>query len=58
MIIADKNIDHSLIAAIRAIGIEVVSVYESSRGIRDEQVIESSRVPPRIILTEDNDFSE
>lgn len=58
MIIADENIDHSLILAIRELGIEVYSVYESDRGIRDETVIESSRNPPRIILTEDKDFGE
>ncbi|GAB3040235.1 DUF5615 family PIN-like protein [Spirosoma pulveris] len=58
MIIADENIDHSLILSIRNLGIEVYSVYESNRGIRDETVIESSRNPPRIILTEDKDFGE
>ncbi|SFF27985.1 hypothetical protein SAMN05216167_1429 [Spirosoma endophyticum] len=36
MIIADENIDHSLITTIRELGIEVYSVYESNRGIRDE----------------------
>ncbi|MEI7584075.1 DUF5615 family PIN-like protein [Runella sp.] len=58
MILADENIDHSLIEAIRAIGLEVYSVYESNRGIRDESIIEFSRNPPRIILTEDKDFGE
>lgn len=58
MIIADENIDHSLIAAIREAGIDVYSVYESQRGLRDEDVIASSRNPPRIILTEDKDFGE
>ena len=58
MIIADENIDHSLILSIRELGIEVYSVYESERGIRDETIIESSRNPLRIILTEDKDFGE
>lgn len=58
MIIADENIDHSLITTIRDLGIDVFSIYESSRGIRDEAIIESSRNPPRIILTEDKDFGE
>jgi predicted nuclease of predicted toxin-antitoxin system len=56
MIIADENIDHSIIAALRAMGIRIYSVYESKRGISDEEVIELSRNPPRIILTEDKDF--
>ena len=58
MIIADENIDQSVIKAIRAAGVDVLSIYETSRGIRDEQIIESSRIPPRIILTEDKDFGE
>ncbi|RRA98691.1 DUF5615 family PIN-like protein [Larkinella rosea] len=58
MIIADENIDHSIIASLRSAGIEIYSIYESNRGIRDEAVIESSRNPPRIILTEDKDFGE
>lgn len=58
MIIADENIDHSIIAALRSSGIEVYSIYESNRGIRDEEIIESSRTPPQLILTEDKDFGE
>lgn len=58
MVIADENIDHQLIEAIRVAGIDVLSVYETSRGIRDEQIIETSRNPSRIILTEDKDFGE
>ncbi len=58
MIIADENIDHSLIEAIRSIGLEVYSIYELQRGTVDELVIEMSRNPPRLILTEDKDFGE
>ena len=58
MILADENIDHSLIEAIRAAGLDVYSIYESNRGVRDESIIEFSRNPPRIILTEDKDFGE
>ena len=58
MIVADENIDHNLIKAIRGLGIEVYSINESNGGIRDEQVIALSRNPPRIILTEDKDFGE
>ncbi len=35
MILADENIDHSLIASIRQLGIEVFSVYELQRGTPD-----------------------
>lgn len=58
MIIADENIDHSLIEATRMAGFDVYSVYEQQRGINDESVIELSRNPPRLILTEDKDFGE
>jgi predicted nuclease of predicted toxin-antitoxin system len=58
MILADENIDHSLINAIRALDIEVYSVYELQRGTPDASIIELSRNPPRIILTEDKDFGE
>ena len=58
MIIADENIDHSLIESIQELGLGVYSIYESNRGIRDGTVIESSRKPLRIILTEDKDFGE
>ena len=58
MILADENIDHSIIESIRQAGIDVYSIYEQQRGINDAAVIEFSRNPPRIILTEDKDFGE
>ena len=58
MILANENIDHTLIEAIREIGIEVHSIFEKNRGMKDETIIELSRKPPRIILTEDKDFGE
>ena len=58
MILADENIDHRLIAEVRAAGYAIDSVYESHRGLTDEAIIDLSRNPPRIILTEDKDFGE
>lgn len=58
MMLADENIDQRLIAALQAAGHSVVSVYESHRGLSDEAIINLSRNPPRIILTEDKDFGE
>lgn len=58
MILADENIDHSLIDSIRALGIEVYSIYEQQRGTLDDSIIELSRNPPSIFLTEDKDFGE
>lgn len=58
MILADENIDANLITFLRAEGIEVYSVRENHQGITDAEVIELSKHPPRIILTEDKDFGE
>lgn len=58
MILADENIDHSIIAALRAAGYAVESIYESHRSMADEAIIQLSRTPPRFILTEDKDFGE
>ncbi len=56
MILADENIDYRVIDAIEKIGIDVQSVAKLHRGIRDSEVIEVSRTPSKIILTEDKDF--
>ncbi|MGV3599882.1 MAG: DUF5615 family PIN-like protein [Dyadobacter fermentans] len=58
MILADENIDHNLIRAIRNAGFDVYSIYESNRGLPDDAIIDFSRNPRRIILTEDKDFGE
>lgn len=58
MILADENIDQRIIEALRENDYELRSVRELNRGIRDEEVIELSRNPPRLILTEDKDFGE
>ena len=58
MILADENISQEIIVALRNIGIEVYSIYQSNRGISDEEIIQLSRNPPRIILAEDKDFGE
>jgi hypothetical protein len=54
MTLADENIDHSLIKAIRIAGFEVHSIYESNRGLPDEAIIDFSRNPPRIINPENS----
>ncbi len=56
MIIADENIFRGLIAALRLKGYEVLSIFESFRGMADPEIAAFSLNPPRIILTEDKDF--
>ena len=58
MIIADENIDARIIKAIRSIPINTISVFESYRGISDEDVLFLSKELEKIILTEDKDFGE
>ncbi len=58
MILADENIDAQIISVLRSENIEVISIFEDYRGINDKQVIDISKDPPRIILTEDKDFGE
>jgi predicted nuclease of predicted toxin-antitoxin system len=58
VILADENIDKVLIDHLRLNGFEVISIFEQYRGVSDERIIEISKNPPRIILTEDKDFGE
>lgn len=39
IILADENVDHRIIEAIRGIGMEVQAVYFTNRGISDLEVI-------------------
>lgn len=58
MLLADENINSVIINSIRNIGIDVFSISEECPGITDEEVINLSLNPPRIIITEDKDFGE
>lgn len=58
MILADENIDTRIVSILRANKIEVFYIKEGFSGVSDAEVIEISKNPPRIILTEDKDFGE
>ena len=58
MILADESLDLIIVETLQAHNIEVYSVFELNRGLEDEEIIELSRDPPRVILTEDKDFGE
>ena len=58
MIIADENIDQSLINFIRQKEFEVFSIREDYAGISDNEVIEMVRSKKGVLLTEDKDFGE
>jgi len=58
MILADENIPFEIITSLREQGFAVTSIYESARGIKDEQVIEIALQYDYLLLTEDKDFGE
>jgi predicted nuclease of predicted toxin-antitoxin system len=58
MIVADENIFKGLIVALRNEGFEVISIFESHRGMSDTDIAAFSLQPPRIIITEDKDFGK
>ena len=58
MILADENIHSDIIAALRKISVDVISIKERYRGMFDEEIIFLSQNTQRIILTEDKDFGE
>lgn len=58
MILADENIHGSIIKSLRDAGFSVISVGETSSGIKDEKVIQLALKNDYILLTEDKDFGE
>lgn len=58
MILADENIQFEIIKSLREQGFAVTSIYESARGVKDEQVIEMALQYDYLLLTEDKDFGE
>ncbi len=58
MIIANENIFRGLIAALRLEGFDVISIFESYRGMSDIDIAAFSLDPPKIIITEDKDFGK
>ena len=58
MIIADENIFRALIESLRNEGYDVISIFESYRGMDDQSIAAFSLNPPRVVLTEDKDFGK
>lgn len=56
--LANENFPQPSIEILRKSGFNVLSVYESFRGISDEEVINIARAEGRIILTFDKDYGE
>ena len=58
MLIADENIPPVMIAALREIQVDVLSIKEKHSGSPDEDIIQIARNSGRVILTEDKDYGE
>ena len=58
MILAGENVHSDIIKVLRGAGFDVICVIESSRGIKDEQVIQLALQNNYLLLTEDKDFGE
>lgn len=57
-IVADENIELKIIQNLRENHFEPISIFETSRGITDLEVIEIAEKNEALILTEDKDFGE
>ena len=58
MILADENIHGFIIKTLREVGIEVISIAQTAKGIKDESVIQEALRNNYLLLTEDKDFGE
>lgn len=57
-LLADENIDDSVLVALRNAGHDVQAVSEMEPGIHDEAVLSRANSNESILLTEDKDFGE
>jgi len=57
-LLADENLDPTIIEALRDAGHEVRAIRETNPRASDETVIEIARSEGRLVLTEDKDFGE
>lgn len=55
-LLADENITKSVIVKLRSKGYDVLSLWESSPGISDKEVVELAVKTGKVIITFDKDF--
>jgi len=58
ILLADENLDRSVIARLRSEGHEVLAVAEMEPGIEDSAVLARANERCALLLTEDKDFGE
>ena len=57
-LLADENVSRLVIERLRAGGLEVISIGETSSGASDKDILEAANVEDCILITEDRDFGE
>lgn len=57
-LLADENIDRSVVATLRQAGHQVLAVSEMEPGIGDATVLSRANEAQALLLTEDTDFGE
>ncbi len=58
ILLADENLDKSVVARLRADGHEVLAVAEMKPGIGDDTVLALANERKALLVTEDKDFGE
>jgi|SRR5215471_6814498 len=56
--LADENVSRLVIDRLRAGGLDVVSVSETTPGVSDREVLDAANAESCILITEDRDFGE
>jgi len=57
-LLADESVDNGIIKNLRILGIEVLSISETSPGIDDTGVLKTAFENNLLLVTEDKDFGE
>jgi predicted nuclease of predicted toxin-antitoxin system len=57
-LLADENVDFSVISRLRGSGHEVISIAEESPGLSDQNVLARAIAEGKLLITGDKDFGE
>lgn len=58
LFLADECCHAAIVAALRAVGHDVVHIQETQPGITDDAVIAAAAAEKRVLITEDKDFGD
>lgn len=57
-LVADENIPSETIALLKSKGVDVISISEKLRGLKDKDILEEANVANRFLVTFDHDFAQ